>query len=131
MKLQKYLICIAALFFCLCLAGAGLAESIISGHYSSKTPTRLILEINIGSPAPENLIVIQHVPPGTAVANASPALKKYNKKRGEIRWLLRNVQAGTHRLQLTLQAPVNPDMVHAEIRCKNPASRQMITTTVR
>jgi hypothetical protein len=135
MKLKKNLTFALALppllLLCLCFAGVSQAEEIISGRYISKTATRIVLEIIVGSPAPKNLIVTQHVPPGTAVAGASPSFRKYNKKNGEIRWLLRNVQAGSLQVQLNLQSPVSPNKVHAEIRCKNPVSQQMVTSRVR
>jgi hypothetical protein len=120
----------AFLLFVFSLAPSGQAAEIIQGQYISKTATSFVLKIQVGRPAPANLIVIQRLPPGTAISNASPPPNKYNKKKGVVRWLLRNVRPGTLQVSLNLKNRVNPGQVRAEIRCKNPVSRKLVTTQV-
>ena len=111
-------------------ASVGQAADGIRGQYVRKTATSFVLEILVDRPAPANLIVIQRIPPGTAISKASPPPSKYNRKKGVVRWLLRNVAPGTIQVRLDLQARVDPAQVQAEIRCKNPVSRKLVTTRV-
>ena len=135
-KITKYprkssLIMFAVLLLCLSASVPAQAVGLISGRYLSKTAKELTLEINIGSPTPASLIIIQHLPSGTAPASANPPFKKYNPKKGEVRWLLSNVQAGTITVKLKLTAPVKPGQLRAEIRCMDPVTGKLITTQVK
>jgi len=118
------------LLLCLYFSVQAHAVGIVSGRYHTRTATELTLEVNLGSPTPVNLIIIQQLPPGTAPASANPPYKKYNAKKGEVRWLLRKVQPGTLRVQLKLSSPVKPDQVSAEIRCMDPTTGKLVTTQV-
>jgi len=124
-------ILLAVLLLCLSVSVPAGAMGLISGRYLSRTATELTLEIKIGSPPPASLIIIQHLPPGTAPASANPPYKKYTAKKGEVRWLLHNVQAGTITIHLKLTAPVNPHQVSAEIRCMDPVTGKLVTTQVK
>ena len=106
------------------------AVGVVSGRYLSRTATELTVEITIGRPTPVGLILIQHLPPGTALASADPPYKKYNAQKGEVRWFLRNVRPGTLTVQLKLASPVQPDQVSAEIRCIDPVTGKLVTTQV-
>ncbi len=123
-------IALAVLLPCLCFAAQAQATGVVSGRYLTRTSTELTLEIKVESPVPVTLIIIQHLPPGTTPATASPSYKKYNEKKGEVRWLFRNVQTGTLKINLTLMTPVKPDQVHAEIRCMDPVTGTLVTTLV-
>lgn len=127
---QTFIAVTTFLLFVFGLASAGQGAEIIKGQYVSKTATSFVLEIQVGRPAPANLIVIQRLPPGTAINNASPPPNKYNKRKGVVRWLLRNVRPGSLQIRLDLQDRVNPGQVRAEIRCKNPVSKKLVTTRV-
>ena len=118
------------LLLCLSFSVQAHAVGIVSGRYLTRTATELTLEIKVGSPAPVSLIIIQHLPPGTALAEANPPYKKYNAKKGEIRWLLREIHPGTLTVQLKLSTPVKPDQVSAEIRCMDPVTGKLVTTRV-
>ncbi len=123
-------IVLAALLVCMIFSVQAHAEGIVSGRYLTRTATELALEIKVGSPAPASIIIIQHLPAGTTPTAADPPYKKYNAKKGEVRWLLRKVPPGTLTLQLKLSAPVRPDQISAEIRCVDPAPGKLITTQV-
>ncbi len=123
-------IVLGTFLLCLSLGVQAYAVGIVSGRYVAKTDTELTLEIKVGMPAPVSLIIIQHLPPGTTPTSAYPPYKKFNAKKGEVRWLLRDVQAGTITVHLKLAAPVRPDQVSAEIRCMDPATGKLVTTQV-
>ena len=124
-------IVLAALLVCMSFSVQAHAVGIVSGRYLSRTATEFTLEIKVGSPAPASLIIIQRLPPGATPAAANPPYKKYNAKKGEVRWLLRKVHPGTLTVQLKLSAPVNPDQVSAEIRCMDPTTGKLVTTQVK
>ncbi|MEA2115320.1 MAG: hypothetical protein U9P36_08030 [Thermodesulfobacteriota bacterium] len=107
------------------------AVEIVSGRYLSISATEITLEVKVGSPAPASIIIIQHLPQGTTPTAADPPYKKFNTKKGEVRWLLRKVPPGTLSLQLKLSAPVNPEQISAEIRCMDPATGKLVTTQVK
>jgi len=130
LALKKSGLLLAILLLCLNFSGPAHAMGIVSGRYLTRTSTELTLEIEVGAPVPISLIIIQHLPPGTALAAAHPAYKKYNARTGEVRWLLPSVQAGTITVQLKLAAPVNPDQVRAEIRCMDPTTGTLVTTRI-
>lgn len=127
---KKSVVLLGALLLCLSIAVQAHAVGIVSGRYLTRTATELALEIKVGTPAPASIIIIQHLPPGTALAAADPPYKKYNAHKGEVRWLLRKVQPGTLTVQLKLSTPVKPDQVNAEIRCMDPATGKLVTTQV-
>jgi hypothetical protein len=118
------------LFFSLGYASQVLAMGVVAGRYLERSGTAIALEITIGSPAPASLIVIQHLPPGTKIAKADPAYKKYNAGTGEVRWLLRKPPAGTITIRLIPAAPAVSGKVHAELRCMDPATGELITSRV-
>lgn len=122
---------LAVLLLCIAVSVPAWAVGVVSGRYVSRTTTELTLKIKIGSPTPTSLILIQHLPPGTAPTSADPPYKKFNPQKGEIRWLLRNVQPGSITVQLKLSTPVKPDQVSAEIRCMDPSTGKPITTQVK
>ncbi len=124
-------IVLATLLICMIFSVQAHAEGIVSGRYFSRTATELALEIKVGSPTPASIIIIQHLPLGITPTAADPPYKKYNAKKGEVRWLLRKVPPGTLTLQLKLSAPVKPDQLSAEIRCMDPSTGKLVTTQVK
>ncbi len=128
---KKSGIVLAALLLCLSFSVQAHAVGIVSGRYLSITATEITLEIKVGSPAPASIIIIQHLPQGTTPTAADPPYKKFNTKKGEVRWLLRKVPPGTLTVRLKLSSPVNPDQISAEIRCMDPATGKLVTTQVK
>jgi hypothetical protein len=124
-------VALANLLVCMIFSVQAHAEGIVFGRYSSRTATELALEIKVGAPAPASIIIIQHLPPGTTPTAADPPYKKFNAKKGEVRWLLRKVPPGTLTLQLKLSGPVKPEQLSAEIRCMDPATGKLVTTQVK
>lgn len=112
-------------------AAPGWALGVITGRYTTRTPTELTLQLTIRPPAPASLIVIQHLPPGTDIASSSPLLKKHNRKKGTVRWLLRGLKPGERTIHLKLKTPIPPERVRAEIRCKDPDSGKLMTIHIR
>ncbi|WP_456388617.1 hypothetical protein [Desulfolithobacter sp.] len=108
-------------------AGPGWALGVITGRYTTTPPTQLALQVTIKPPAPASLIVIQHLPPGIEIVSSSPVFKKYNRRKGTVRWLFRDLEPGEMTIHLTLKTPTPPGQVRAEIRYKDPETGKMMT----
>jgi len=106
------------------------ADDLITCRYLSSKGQNILLELNIGSPAPSMLIFIQKVPAEAAIIKASPKFKKYDKTRGQAKWLLTGVKPGRIKMAMTLSKPIKSSEVSGEIRYKNPASGKMVTMSV-
>jgi hypothetical protein len=94
------------------------AEELVSGHYLTGVGKEIKIELEIGSPAPPLVIVIQNLPPGTGVISSRPRLKKYDPKKGEAKWLLNKVKPGKTTVSLQLDRAVGAGELSGEIRSR-------------
>ena len=106
-------------------------EALVSGQYLNGSGQDIRLQITIASPAPSTLIVIQNLPPGTAIETATPAFHQYDASKGEVKWLLTHVRPGRYVLSLRLPQPLAVGGVSGEIRYKDPASGRLANLVVR
>ena len=106
-------------------------EALVSGQYLSGGGQDLQLRITVAAPAPSTLIVIQNLPPGTAIESASPAFHQYDASKGEGKWLLTQVSPGRYLLSLRLSRPVPTGAISGEIRYKDPASGRLTHLPIR
>ena len=102
------------------------AADLVSGHYISSAGKRIDLALDIQSPAPASVIVEQYLPPDTEIVVSKPEFKKYNRKKGEVKWLLKNVSSGKMTISLQLANAIGKGDVQALIRCKDPATGKFI-----
>jgi hypothetical protein len=122
--------------FCTCIAfvcfGGQFASAadLVSGHYSSSSGKSIALSLNIQSPAPASLIIEQYLPPGTEILSSKPKYKKYNRKQGKVKWLLKNVRSGKMTITLHLGNPVGQGSVQALLRCKDPTTGKFIEKNI-
>lgn len=103
----------------------------VSGNYTSSAGRDILVQIEVGTPAPSTVIIIQSLPPGTEIEQSSPELTMYNPERGEAKWLLENVGPGRHSLSLRLKEPVASGAVAGEIRFRDPATGAMVKKGIR
>ncbi len=107
---------------------AARAEGEITARYLAAQGREIVLEIQVGTPAPGSLIVIQRTPRGSSLQKAVPLPKQSG--RGEIKWLIRQPSPGTLTLRTTFAEPLSPGAVSAVIRCKDPLTGKMLTIKV-
>ena len=129
LKKWRYFLCICAVAV-LYNAQFVSAADIVSGRYISSSGKTIELEINIQSPAPASLIIEQYLPPGTGIVSSQPKLKKYNVKKGKVKWLLKNVRSGKMTVRLQLADKIGKGNIRALLRCKDPATGGFIEKTV-
>jgi hypothetical protein len=98
----------------------------VSGSYTSSAGREILLQIEVGTPAPATVIIIQGLPPGTEIEESTPELNMYNQERGEAKWLLKGMAPGRHSLSLRLKEPVASGAITGEIRFRDPATGEMV-----
>ena len=106
------------------------AASLVSAKYLRIAGQEVVVEIAINAPPPPTLIVIQSLPPQASVIQAQPASKSVNSSKGEVKWLLRGVTAGTLALRLTLDRPVVSSEISGEVRYRTPGSGDMVSIPI-
>lgn len=103
----------------------GRADELISCRYQQAEGKTIVLRLDIGSPAPAMLILVQKIPPGVLIKNAEPPIKKYDHKKGEARWLIKQLQSGTITFTINLDQDIDADKISGEIRYKDPVAGAM------
>ena len=116
------LVAIAGMFF---YPVAVNAASPVSGHYVKGEGQEIKIALEIGSPAPPLVIVVQHLPKGVKVVTAKPELQKYNPAKGAAKWLLRKVVPGQMAVSLQLDRAVNRGEIKGEIRYRDAAGKMV------
>lgn len=77
-----------------CCSQSVSAKSPVSARYLGISGDTVRLRLVISSPAPQNLILEQYLPPGTRILSASPAAKQVNSSSGVAKWLFKGVSPG-------------------------------------
>lgn len=101
------------------------ADDLVSAKYITSDGQKIVMELNIQSPAPNTIIVIQHLPKGTVIKQSNPHFDKYNPKHCEAKWLLKKVKPGTFRITMETTGSVKACEVRGEIRYKDPLTGTM------
>lgn len=101
------------------------AGDLVSARYIASEGKKIVMEVKIHSPAPNTVIVIQHLPKETDIKQSHPHFDKYNPKRCEAKWLLKKVKPGTLRISMEITGSVKSDEVRGEIRYKDPSTGTM------
>ncbi|MDH3360670.1 MAG: hypothetical protein OEL55_07350 [Desulfobulbaceae bacterium] len=115
---------VATIFFL--LFGANVrADEMVSCKYLQSKGKKISLQLDIGSPPPTMLILIQKLPEGISITKSSPQAKKYNYQKREAKWLMKNLTPGTTLFTMELDKEITADQLSGEIRYKSPDSRRM------
>lgn len=115
-----------ALLFLLATSGhAGGA----SARLFQDQPNSVIVEISLSRPAPNNLIVELFLPRGVTAAAGQPKPAKIERKKGSVRWLLKDTGPGTVQVRLVANQAVRLSECTALIRYRQPGSGTLIEIT--
>ncbi|RJX36267.1 MAG: hypothetical protein C4531_00145 [Desulfurivibrio sp.] len=106
------------------------ARDLVSGRYISSAGKNIVLDLDVKGPSPSNLIVHQFLPAEVDITGSSPAYMKFDKKRGKVQWLIKNVQPGRVRISMELSEPLPPGLVRAEVRCRDQETGRMMDITI-
>ncbi len=115
--------------FCVILFTCGntKAETLIDGTYISASGRQIVLELDISSRTPVNLIVEQFLDPDNFILTTSPGAKK--RSAGKIKWLFRNISDRRLLISIRLRSPLK-GTISAIVRYRNPGSGQFIESQV-
>ncbi|MBU0482675.1 MAG: hypothetical protein KKG47_16400 [Proteobacteria bacterium] len=118
-NLIRTILALTALLANLSIPGHAVSEELASGRYLSGSGARIEVELDISTPAPPLVIVIQNLPPGTRVTDSTPELMKYDADKGVAKWLLRGLKPGKFRITMQLDRSLHQGEVSGEIRCRD------------
>lgn len=110
--------------FLLSFANSGFAQQ-IKARYINESGTTIKLQITIGSPAPQNIIIEQYIPPGTKIISTSPAAKKKSQKNGVVKWLLKGLSPGKRVISMKLSPPLSRK-AHGKLRYRDPQNGNLV-----
>ncbi len=79
---------------------------VVSARYSQPRGTDIRWHILIPDPPPAVVMMIQHIPPGTAVLASSPPFQSFDKETGTVKWLLTGVRPGKISMNMELDTPI-------------------------
>lgn len=88
-------------------------ERQVAGRYKVSGNT-IQHTITIPTQPPVAVIVVQYLPPGTAITSADPAYSNYDQTTGEVKWLVKGVSPGLLQIRLTLAHEVDKDKARAD-----------------
>jgi hypothetical protein len=119
-----------ALLITIPVAAAWGGEQLISCRYLNTRGQDIRLELAIGSPAPSTVIVSQHLPAGTVIEQAQPAVNRFDQRRGEAKWLLNGIGSGRLVIEMRLSKPVRAGELRGQIQYKHPVTGAMIVEDI-
>ncbi len=124
------------IFFMACLisifcAGNLHANSQVTAHYKQSSGRELEVEILIPSPPPASIIFVQTLPADVKIQLSRPQAKSINAKKGEAKWLLRNLQPGKMSISFSINREVQRNEISGEIRYKTPDGKNMVNQPVK
>ncbi len=118
-------------FFLLGVSWTAASAGEITARYSQPRGKKITWSINIPSPPPAAVIVIQTIPPGTKIISSAPAYSSYDKKTGTAKWLLSGVRPGTIVMKMKLSVPIRKKgEIHGKIIFQDQSARATASTSM-
>ncbi len=106
------------------------ANGTVSGRYLRHAGGTVILQLAIGSPAPQAVIVEQFLPAGTRVVSSAPPAQKINARAGVIKWLLIGVRPGRRVLTLKVAPAEAAGRVSAILRYRTADGGEIVAQRI-
>ena len=110
-------LCLASYFHALGPTSQAEAQE-IAGRYKL-TGASIRYQIAVPQQKPAAVIIIQYLPPHTAIQNAIPAYDTYDPQTGIVKWLLSEVEPGVLTIRLQMASPVDQHAIKAEVLFKD------------
>ncbi|MDW7773503.1 MAG: hypothetical protein SCH71_11500 [Desulfobulbaceae bacterium] len=103
----------------------GQASSTITATYLHSGGKSQSIRIEVGSPPPSSLILIQKLPPGTNILRSEPPAQKVDPGAGEAKWLFRNLNPGVIIVSFSVDREISAAEISGQIRFKSPGGEGM------
>ena len=107
------------------------AGELVNCKYVTADGNNIRLEITVKAPPPASIIFVQRLPKGVGIKNSSPRFMKFNKKRGEAKWLLKQPKPGTLSVNMTLDNSIKAGSISGEVRYKDTQSGRTVNLKVK
>lgn len=104
------------------------AESSVSGRYGGGG-TQVQITLSVGAPPPAAFIVLQQLPAGVQLVNASPPPSGANGQ--QVKWLFKRPQSGGAVITMQFSRPVAVRKLRGEISFRHPQNGKMSTARIR
>jgi hypothetical protein len=114
-----FILALLGCFIAATTATAYAAEA-VTGRYLAASGNTIKLQLKIASPAPQNLILEQYVPPGTQILNTSPKARKINSRSGVVKWLFKGVSPGVTVITMQVSPAAATKAVNGMLRYRLP-----------
>ncbi|MBU0673900.1 MAG: hypothetical protein KJ950_04585 [Proteobacteria bacterium] len=110
--------------------GSALAEEGVHAWYLNRTGNKIRIAIDIKSPPPPVVIVMQKIPEGVTIVSSQPRLQKKDSEHGEVKWLLRNLKTGRTEVVIQMSREVVAGELSGDIRWQSSFGKGMVRQTI-
>jgi hypothetical protein len=102
----------------------------VTARFTNSHGTEMTVELNASKPVPGSVIFTLSLPKKVKLIKADPPAGKYDKEKGQVKWLLRGLSPGAHTIRLHFSADVKANSLNAEIRYLNSATGKLCVLPV-
>ena len=102
----------------------------VTARFTNSHGSEMTVELKVSKPVPGSVIFTLSLPKKVKLIEADPPAGKYDKEKGQVKWLLRGLSPGTHAISLHFSADVGANSLHAEIRYLNSATGKLCVLPV-
>jgi len=108
-----------SVLFQLCLPHDSAASEPVSARYLGVSGDTVRLRLTISSPAPQNMILEQYLPPGAQLVSASPSARQI-RNSSVVKWLFKHISAGSIDVSMQVTPPSAARNVSGTLRYRLP-----------
>ncbi len=136
-KLQCTLLPCLWLFFLILTLGAYppcavyAEDEPVTARFISSSGEKLAVELKVAKPVPGSVIFTLNLPEKVQLVKSDPPAGKYDKSKGQVKWLLRGLSPGNHKITLNFSKAVQADSLQAEVRYLNSANGKLCILPVK
>lgn len=133
----KYLSVTLISFFILFFLNSNdvLAGKMVSAQFTEISPHSLSIRLKLfpepRRKTPKNIIISIFLPPHTKIKRSMPRFSRYDKKRGEVKWLVNQLKPGNQFFKLDFRPKGGREFkVRGNVSFRDPSTGRLITLPV-
>ena len=126
--MKKGIFCLQVLLFVFAFHTDALAD--VSGSFIQKNAATVIIQVETTPPPPGAYIVEVQVPAGVNITGLKPESSGYNRKKGMVKWLLKNPGTGRKDLVIIFAGAVDASSLKGVIHYRHPVSGHSIANPI-
>jgi len=98
--------------------------------YISVTGNTIKFVVNVGNPAPANLIIHHFHPTQAILLSTIPQPSKVNNEDGSAKWFLKSVKPGKIPFTLSFKKNISKTDIRAIFRYRDPSTGKLLESTI-